>query len=233
MKRVIVDERIDGECERGLLEGGFEIIKLPMGKELQTPVLGHPDMLLFVGKGKLVCHESYYKIAKGTIDRIADGGFQITLTDEKWSAEYPADVLFNAAPVGDKLICNAKSVSKKLVEIYGKENIVSVKQGYAKCATVVVGDNGIITADMSIAKGAMAAGIDTLMLSGSYTRLDGYDTGFLGGASGDDGECVFFTGNIELHPEAEQIREFCKKQGREVCSLSKAPLYDYGSLIFI
>ena len=233
MKRVIVDERIDRECERGLLERGFDIIKLPRSEELQTPVSGHPDMLLFVGKSRLVCHEGYYKMARDIIDRIADGGFQITLTDEKWSADYPNDVLFNAAPVGKRLICNERSVSKKLSEIYGRENIVGVKQGYAKCATVVVGDNGIITADPSIAKAAMAAGIDTLVLSGSYTRLDGYDTGFLGGASGDDGECVFFTGNIDLHPEADQMREFCKKQGREVCSLSKAPLYDYGSLIFI
>ena len=233
MKRVIVDERIDGECERGLLERGFEVIKLPSCKTLQAPVSAHPDMLLFIGKGRLVCHEDYYRIARCEIDKIADGQRELVLTNEKWSADYPNDVLFNAAPVGDKLICNERSVSKKLAELYGAENIVNVRQGYAKCASVVVGDNGIITADPSIARAATAAGIDVLVLSGSHTRLGGYDTGFLGGASGDDGECVFFTGNIDLHPEVEQIREFCKKQGREVCSLSSAPLYDYGSLIFI
>lgn len=234
MKTVIVDERIDFECESALAKKGFEIIKLPACPILQKPVSAHPDMLVFIGKGKLLCHEKYYNIAKKEIDGIIFArGLALLLSDELWEAEYPFDVLFNAATVGDKLICNVRSASKHLIDLYGEENVINVKQGYAKCSTCTVGDNGIITADPLIAKAASAAGIDTLLLSESATRLDGYDTGFIGGASGDDGEHIFFTGNVEAHPEFEKIREFCRKHGREAVSLSDALLYDYGSLMFL
>ena len=231
---VLTDERIDAECESALTKYGFEIIKLPACPMLQKPVSAHPDMLVFVGKGKLFCHEKYYAIAKKEIDLIIErADLLLSLSDEAWGEKYPADVLFNAAPVGDKLICNAKSVSKKLVELYGAENLINTKQGYAKCSTCTVGDSGVITADVSIAKAVKGAGLDVLLLADPYTRLDGYDTGFIGGASGDDGEHVFFTGSLEAHPEGKAIREFCQKHNRQAVSLSVAPLYDYGSLIFI
>lgn len=234
MKTVIVDERIDFECESALAQKGFGIIKLPACPILQKPVSAHPDMLVFIGKGKLLCHEKYYNIAKKEIDGITSAGkLDLVISYEDLRSEYPFDVLFNAATVGDKLICNVCSASKHLIDLYGEENVINVKQGYAKCSTCTVGDNGIITADPSIAKAASAAGIDTLVLSGSTTRLDGYDTGFIGGASGDDGEHIFFTGKVEAHPEFEKIREFCRKNGREAVSLSDALLYDYGSLMFL
>lgn len=234
MKAVIADERIDAACQESLAAKGFEIIKLPAYGGLQSPVSAHPDMLIFIGGGKAFCHEKYYKVAKKQIDKILSlVDFSLVLSDERWDAEYPHDVLFNAARVGDKLICSKKSTSRLLLCLYGEENVIDTKQGYAKCSTCTVGENGIITADKSIAKAAEREGIDVLLLPDSCTRLDGYDTGFIGGASGDDGENVFFCGDISRHPEYLRIQEFCQKHGRDVVSLSDNELYDYGSLIFI
>lgn len=231
---VLTDSRIDGKCEKGLISRGFEIIKMPICDGLDAPVSAHPDMLLFVGKGKLICHEKYYNVAKLEIDlAVKKGGLELLIVDEKWEREYPRDVIFNAAPIGDKLICNKKYVSRAIVELYGEENVIDVRQGYSKCASVIVGEGGVITADPSVAKGARGAGIDVLMLSGQYIALDGYDTGFIGGASGDDGEHVFFSGNVDIHPDAEAIKEFCRAHGRTAVSLSDEPLYDYGTLMFI
>jgi hypothetical protein len=231
---VLTDERISPECEDALLKWGFETVKLPAYRGLQSPVSAHPDMLLFVGKRKLVCHEKYYTVAKNEIDRaVSVGGLELALTDEAWSDEYPRDVIFNAAPVGEMLICNEKSVSPAVLGLYGKENIINVKQGYSKCAMVTVSDSGIITADPSIVSAAQKNGIDVLKISCQGTKLDGYDTGFIGGASGDDGEHIFFTGDLDSHPDAEKIRDFCRKHGREAVSLGNSALYDYGTLIFI
>ena len=231
---VLTDERIDAECERALRVRDFEIIKLPAYEGLQAPTAAHSDMLLFVGRGRLVCHEKYYEIAKKEIDRaVTVGGLSLVLADEDWGSKYPRDVLFNAAPIGDRLICNEKSVSVAVAELYGKENIINVRQGYAKCATVTVADSGIITADPSVARAARACGIDVLRLSESRVRLDGYDTGFIGGASGDDGQHIFFTGDLDSHPDSENVKAFCRKHGREAVSLGTEPLYDYGTLIFI
>ena len=231
---VLTDERIDFECEGALVEKGFKIIKLPACPILQKPVSAHPDMLLFVGKGRLFCHEKYYAIAKKEIDLIIEQtGFSLSLSDEAWEEKYPSDVLFNAVAMGDKLICNKRSVSKLILEAYGEENLINTKQGYTKCSTCAVGAFALITADTSIATAARGAGLDVLLLRGSHTALDGYDTGFIGGASGDDGEHIFFSGSIESHPEYDKIKSFCRSHGREVISLSDKPLYDYGSIIFI
>lgn len=231
---VLVDERIDNHCADELLARGHEVIKLPACEILQEPVSAHPDMLLFIGEGKLFCHKKYYAIAKKEIDLIIRRtDLSLLLSDETWGEKYPYDVLFNAAPIQNKLICNEKSVSKYLIDAYGEENLIKTKQGYTKCSVCTVGDGAIITADVSVARAARNEGIDVLLLSASHVRLDGYSEGFIGGASGDDGEHIFFCGNIDAHPEGDKINEFCEAHGRRAVSLSEDPLYDYGSLIFI
>ena len=231
---VLVEERIDIACQAALLERGFEVVKLIASDILQRPVSSHPDMLLFVGKNKLFCHEKYYAAAKGKLDGICkSASLELVLSSEEWGEKYPADVLFNAAPMGERIICNKKSVSKHIIEAYGEENVINTKQGYAKCSVATVGECALMTADTSIARAATAAGLDVLLLSDPHTALDGYSTGFIGGASGDDGEHIFFSGDIEAHPEWTRIKAFCQKHGREAVSLSDKPLYDYGTMIFI
>ena len=234
MKFVVTDARIDKACEKGLLDRGFELIKMPTFEALQTPVSAHPDMLFFLGKGRIVCHKDYFAIAEEQINKIAKASnCEIIFSGENIGREYPLDVLFNAAPVGNMLICRRDAVSGMVAETYGEKNIINVKQGYAKCSTCVVSDNAIITADVSIAKAAEKRGIDVLVISPAGVRLDGYDCGFIGGASGADGENVYFCGNVDLHPDGEKIKAFCKKQGKTAVSLSNELLYDYGTLMII
>ena len=234
MKRVVTDNRIDEKCDHSLRARGFELVKLPSFSLLQKPVSAHPDMLFFTAKGRLVCHRDYFSAAEREILQIANAsGLSIFLSDEDMGAEYPEDVLFNAAAIGDKLICRRDTVSNPVAELYPEDKIINVRQGYAKCSVCAVNDNAIITADPSIARAAEKNGIDVLPISRGGVRLNGYDCGFIGGASGCDGENVYFCGNIDLHPDGEKIRAFCERQGRKAISLSDDPLYDYGTLIFI
>ena len=234
MRYVATDERIDKKCEMGLVGRGFELIKLPSFDLLQEPVAAHPDMLLFIGKGRVVCHKDYFAVAESEMLKISKLlGAEIILSDEAINKEYPRDVLFNAASVGDVLVCRRDALSKEIAALYGEENIINVKQGYAKCSTCVVCDKAIITADKSIAGKAQEKGIDVLVISPNGVRLDGYDCGFIGGASGADNENVYFCGNIDLHPDGEKIKAFCEKHGKEAVSLSDEPIYDYGTLMII
>ena len=51
-----------------------------------------------------------------------------------------------------------------------------------------------------------------LLISSGDIKLEGYDYGFIGGASGkiSDNTVVFF-GNAEMHPYYSSIRELCLK----------------------
>ena len=168
-----------------------------------------------------------------TISGARSVGVFLTSSQAKLMPEYPKDVLFNAAPVGDRLICRRDSTSKAILGSYSESEIIDVRQGYSKCATLTVGDNGVVTADMSVAKAAERAGLSVLRIESHGVRLEGYDCGFIGGATGDDGEHILFCGDLFLHPEGDIIADFCRRHGREPISLSDEPLYDYGTLMFV
>ena len=223
------------DAKRGIRENGFEIIKLPPSPALQPQVASHPDMLVYFGE-KLITSRNYYTIAKTEIDEILRISCKsVEFASEVIKSDYPFDVRFNAFTVGNCLFCSEKGVSVAVTndaKHRGLE-IVYVKQGYAKCSTVVVGENAIITADGGIASAARSRGIDTLVVSAGDVRLDGYDTGFLGGASGTFGDKVFFCGNLGGHPDCVKITEFCEKHGKKVVSLSPSPLFDAGTIFFI
>jgi hypothetical protein len=233
-RAAVVDSRMSDECRRTLETYEYTVIPLPPSPFLASPVSAHPDMLMFIGNARLICEKRYFDDNAETVERIAKiGGLKIDTTDEKASPEYPHDVIFNAAPIGDKLICRKASVSKKIADMYSAENIVNVRQGYAKCSTCAVSERAFITADESVKKALLAQGFEVLKISAGGIELKGYDCGFIGGASGSDGERVYFCGSLDLHPDGEAIKAFCASHGRPAVSLSEAPLYDVGTMFFI
>lgn len=228
LKKVIADNRISEKCESTLLSLGYAVIKLPPFDALPAPVASHPDMLLFLHGDKLICHESYFKMAKNELEAT---GKAIIQTNEPIGNKYPHDILFNAANIGGHLFGKLEYISKRIKELPLKQ--ININQGYAKCSTCIVDEGAIITSDNSVELAAKAIGADVLKISHSHISLPGYDTGFIGGASGMTDDFVAFCGNIDLHPDGKKIKEFCNAHGKEALSLSDEPLYDVGTLFFI
>lgn len=74
-----------------------------------------------------------------------------------------------------------------------------------------------------------------LLISSGDIKLEGYDYGFIGGASGkiSDNTVVFF-GNAEMHPCYSSIRELCLKNKIGIKILCKnMPLTDVGGIVKI
>ncbi len=232
----IVDCRTPAASLARLGELGFEIIYLPRAAYLAEPVSAHPDMLVFMGLGGLFCHKAYYQSNKEIIDALVQGSrLELILSDEKTSSEYPCDVLFNCVLLGDKLLCNKNTVSSLILEKAKSQalDVIHTNQGYTKCSVCKVDDNAIITSDKSIYKACVSNRIDALLVSPDGVSLDGYNCGFIGGASGCDGKNMYFCGDISLHPDGDKIIEFCEAHGKTVTSLSDKALYDVGSILFI
>ena len=232
----ITDQRISTEAVSALERFGFEPILLPPAEYLSEAVASHTDMLIFMGFGRLFCHRRYYKGNSALVDRIvALSGLELTLSDETTGEKYPLDVLFNACLVGNRLICNEKTVSRLILDAargLGCE-IINVPQGYTKCSVTVVSDNATITADKAIAAACEGAGIDILTVSEGHISLPPYNFGFIGGVSGVCRDKVFFCGSLDSHPDCERIKEFCKKHHKTANSLTNGELQDVGSLFFI
>ncbi|MBR4072733.1 MAG: hypothetical protein IKK24_02210 [Clostridia bacterium] len=231
----VTDERISPQAVNRLLQYGYENISLPAFSALPQPVSAHPDMLFFQFGNKLITHKLYYKEAKRQLDKICDKcGFELALTDENIGSAYPNDVLFNAAFIGNSIIGNLSFISKH-IKTFASENgvkLINTRQGYAKCSICVVSDNAIITPDSGIERDLKRnTDIDVLKISEGFVGLNGYNTGFIGGATGTDSENVYFCGDIEYHPDKDKIIKFCNKYLKNAICLTDTPLYDVGTIM--
>ena len=235
MKKVIIDKRTPEAVKASLTQMGLSLIQMPPHPALPAPVAAHPDMLLFIADRKVFCHADYKKIAKTEFEEIAAAGYEIVTTNECIGCEYPRDILFNALHLGEHIYGKADTISELIKEYAISSNITlrAVKQGYAKCSVCKVGERAAITADTSLYKAMNADGYDVLLISAGHIGITEYDTGFIGGCSGCDGERVYFSGNIALHPDGAAITRFCEERGIRAVSLSNEPLFDVGSLFFI
>lgn len=234
----ITDIRISEKIKDALHARGFDILLMPPMPCLSSPVASHPDMLMFMGYDRIVCHASYYEENKDLIDRIADTShITLTLSHEQINAKYPADVLFNCLTLkgGDILLCNTKTVSPMILDLAREHSatILHTNQGYTKCSVCKVDEDSIITSDMSIHNICMKNNINSLLVSPACVALEGVSCGFIGGASGSDGKNTYFCGDISSHPDAKKILKFCSEHDRPAVSLADTPLYDFGTVFFV
>ncbi len=236
MSLAIINSTFPEKAIKMLSLDGHEIIALPPSKALPHPMSTHPDMLLFCGFGAIVCHKDYYEENRTLIDIIVNKSEnRLILSDEKIEEEYPRDAIFNAAVVGNNLLCNTRFISRYILELANINgiNIIHVNQGYTKCSTLIVGENNIITADRGIHSAAQKAGINSLLIGAGNVSLDPYEYGFIGGATGMLENKVFFCGDLEEHPDKEKIVEFISACGKEGVFLPFERLTDTGSILFI
>lgn len=146
---------------------------------------------------------------------------------------YPHDVAMNAACTGRYFIHNLKQTAPQLLSRAEQLGmiLVNVRQGYAKCSTVIVDEDSVITYDHGIAKACEAAGLDVLTVSPGHVLLPGYDTGFIGGASGRIGSTIVFNGDLTAHLDFSSIVSFIEERGLSVKWFSEWPLTDIGSIL--
>lgn len=215
---------------------GFSVLRLPCDSRLATPVRSHADMLMLpVGKVVFTSSE-YLSVAKDIFKALESLGYEIVSCNAEIRSDYPHDVAFDALVLKSAIIARLDSLPDEIKTYAAAAGIslIDSKQGYAKCSAVSVGESAVITADKNIARAAETARADALLISAApeKIRLEGYDYGFIGGASGVLEDTVYFTGDISAHPDAERIAEFCKAHEKKIIPLSSEPLNDVGGIFF-
>lgn len=222
---IVGDKRVGTELE------AIGIIAIYVGEcaDIAYPVRRHADMLFnHIGGDKIVAYHSM----REEIDHLRILGFDVHIMSDKLHPKYPLDVALNAARVGQFLICNKAHTYKKINESVEQENIIDVMQGYAKCSTLIVDENSIITADSGIYKAALKRGLYALKIREGGILLDGYDSGFIGGCGVKlSHDLFYFTGELQSHIDANLISEFIESRGIEIICGKCRNLVDIGSII--
>lgn len=195
-----------------------------------SPINTHPDIFI-ARKGATVF------IAPSLPERysllLERAGHTVRVGEAHVGTAYPATVPYNAVVTNAYTLCAREHTACVLLnDEGGARRVLDVRQGYARCNTIPLGDCACITSDKGIARVMEHAGIRTLYVTPKGVALPFFPHGFIGGAAGVVGRRVFFIGRLSAHEDGARIRSFCMEEGYEVVDLGNTPLFDGGSIFF-
>ncbi len=226
---VAVSESADEALFQKLDELGIEAIKTQRSNNVKD-INYHSDLfLLNISQGNLFIEESQ----RDSFVKYLTIGYKLKEISSIRSP-YPLDCGLNCVVMGDKIICNRKTVHADVSDFahnngYG---LIDVKQGYTKCSVCVVNDNALITDDESIYNACQNNLIDSILISKGSIRLKGFDYGFIGGCTGlIDKNNMLFNGDLNCHTDCNKIIDFLGKYSVKPIIIENRPLEDIGSII--
>lgn len=226
-----VSQLILGEKYKSVLEDTFfsrniEPIWLENNDFVDVRLSGHCDLMAaHLGNNVLAVQEG----AVADCENIHN--IELIRIPAPTKPEYPHDVALNFCIVGDKLIYNPKTADASVIDRL-KLNLLACRQGYTKCSVCVVDEASIITADNKIAQIALGAGMSVLYVKEDLAALDGFEHGFIGGASFKISRNeMAFTGVINDADEKRRIESFLNERGINAVYLTSERLFDIGSAI--
>lgn len=228
MKYVIVAENFPEESAEKLKTYG-KVVRTRANKNLLKGLDTHTDILVHpLPNGDFVVDRDNLKYYKKILpDK------NILPSHSSLSKEYPKDIPLNAFSFKNYFIHNLKFTDKVLLDYYKNSGyqMIDIKQGYAKCSSLVTEDF-IITSDGGIYE-SLRDLIPIYKIKHGEIRLQNFNYGFIGGASGVLGKKIFFTGDFSHHSSYEEILKIIKKYNYEIEILSKDLIEDFGSIYFI
>lgn len=204
-----------------------KILWLRDNPDVDKRLAGHADLSLFVGNGAIITAKGLYPYI---VNSLTNADLPI-IPSETQGTKYPADAGLCICRTGKYTIYNPKTADQQALPYLDAAKI-SVNQGYTRCSVCVVSNEGIITADQAIASRASESGLDVLKITPGHIFLEGYDYGFIGGASFMLSEdAIAFTGVLDEHPDKDRILAFLQKHGKRPVFLTKDPIFDIGGAV--
>ncbi len=227
--RVLVDYRTSEETISELKRLNIIVYKTTPVKTLYDEVNGHSDIQIHFVNNKAICAPETFQYYK-SLDL---SGIDLIKGSKELKNKYPDDIGYNACSLGKYLVCRPLCTAIEILSEYHylKKEILSARQGYAKCSICVVNDNSAITADNGMYKLLKSKDLNVLKIQEGFIELYNMK-GFIGGASGlIKDNLLAFNGNLKTHPDYENIISFCKNVGISVISLNNGNLTDIGSIL--
>lgn len=226
VRRLILGEKYKSVLENALLRQNIEPIWLINNDFVDERLSGHCDLMAaHLGNNVLAVQESIVRDCENIHN------IELIRIPAPIKPEYPHDAALNFCIVGDKLIYNPKTADASVINRL-KLRLLACRQGYTKCSVCVVDEASIITADNKIAQIAMSAGMSVLYVKEDLAALDGFEHGFLGGASFKiSRNGMAFTGVINDADEKRRIESFLNDRGINAVYLTSERLFDIGSAI--
>lgn len=230
---LIIDGRAPDKIIEELRARKILIIQTRAHPDVYPAIAYHPDIVLHHIDENIIVYAP--NTPQPLIDELSEIGYEMKRGYTLLGNKYPHTIAYNIARVGNYAFHDTRytdTVVKELLLERGIE-LIHVKQGYSKCLTCIVNQNSIITSDVEIYKKATAVGIDALLIEPDKSiKLEPFDMGFLGGATGLIGKYkLAFTGALEFHKNSKEILSFLSLKTVDVVMLNDERLMDLGTII--
>ena len=228
MTYVLVAENFPEKAAEKLKKYG-QVVRTKANKNVLEGLDTHPDILVHpLPSGDLVVDKDNFDYYKEIFkDK------KVLPSHSSLSAKYPSDIYLNAFAFKKIFVHNLKYTDQVILDYYKNRgyNLVNIKQGYAKCSCLVTEDF-VITSDGGIYE-SLKDLIPIYKIDHEQIKLQNFNYGFIGGASGVLGKKIFFTGDLSHHSSYEEILKIINEYDYEIEILSKDPIEDYGTIFFI
>lgn len=228
MTYVSVAENFPEESAEKLKKYG-QVVRTKANTRVLRGLDTHPDILVHpLPSGNLVVDRDNYDYYKEIFPNK-----KIIPSHSSLTEKYPGDIHLNAFAFKNIFIHNLKHTDQVILDYYKRAgyDLVNIKQGYTKCSCLVTEDF-VITSDGGIYE-SLRDFIPIYKIDHGQIKLQNFNYGFIGGASGVLGKKIFFTGNFSHHSSYEEILKIINKYDYEIEILSKDPIEDYGTIFFI
>ncbi len=228
--KVIIGADYNGEIYKNLQNLGIEPIFTTKSTNVRQGVQNHADLAFCQLSSKEILLS---KEQKDLCDKLRNFGYNTEFIEEDLGADYPNDVFLNCVRLGNHIFYNPKTVSAKIHDFIRNNDLieVSVRQGYTKCSIAPVSIDSFITDDISIGSRGAEFGFDVLVISKGDIKLQNFDYGFIGGATGKIAEDkMLITGKAEKLSDCDKIKKFLFKHDVELIELTNGAVEDIGSI---
>lgn len=205
------------------------IILVPRDDRFDPRISSHPDLVISIIDHMIVIDQH---ASDQIFQQLKQYGIPYVLGNTFLEPTYPKDIAFNAV-ITDSLFVHKLNTSDYLLSLHSKntgKTMCNVKQGYTKCSTVVIDNLQLITSDQGIYHATKDL-LPVLNIQPGYVLLEGYDYGFLGGASGFVEDTLIFHGDLSNHPDFDRITAFVSSVGMKIHYFKHFPLTDIGSVL--
>ena len=231
MKIAIISPDTSEAIRRNLQKLDLEPMEIPRCSSVERPISGHPDIQIFIHEKSVFCH---HEIEISFLKRIGKYA-RIIICESRIGEPYPLNIPYNIACTGLIAFHKRSHTDSRVAEYLASRKIpiVNVNQGFAKCATLIIDENHIITADRSIHRAAVENEITSLLIESGDIELPGYQYGFIGGATGTLSDAILFTGKISNHRDYRRICEGIEERGKQIIYLSEENAVDLGTIFVI
>jgi len=221
---IIADKRIPEQAKERLAKTG-DLCLFTTENIVYEEISGHPDIFIFQ-KGNSVI------LAPGTpkyvIEKLQQYGIDITFGSSHLTENHPQTTPYNVAYGDGLFIGNAKTTDKAILNLSQDYNWLQSPQSYARCNTIVLDKNHIITSEVTVANSME----NSLFINPKEIKLTNYPHGFFGGCVGLYENKLYLIGSLRHHSQQIDILQYCNKLNIEIVELYDGSFFDGGGIFF-